>query len=75
MPPVISAEIFSHYQKLSFRFYDDQKVGQLMSRITSDLFDITELLHHGPENIVISLIRIIGAFVIMINISPRLTLC
>ena len=45
-----------------------------MSRITSDLFDITELLHHGPENIVISLIRIIGAFVIMINISPRLTL-
>ena len=44
------AEIFSHYQKLSFRFYDDQKVGQLMSRITSDLFDITELLHHGPEN-------------------------
>ena len=68
------AEIFSHYQKLSFRFYDDQKVGQLMSRITSDLFDITELLHHGPENIVISLIRIIGAFVIMINISPRLTL-
>ena len=63
------AEIFSHYQKLSFRFYDDQKVGQLMSRITSDLFDITELLHHGPENIVISLIRIIGAFVIMINIS------
>ena len=67
------AEIFSHYQKLSFRFYDDQKVGQLMSRITSDLFDITELLHHGPENIVISLIRIIGAFVIMINISPRLT--
>ena len=41
------AEIFSHYQKLSFRFYDDQKVGQLMSRITSDLFDITELLHHG----------------------------
>ena len=67
------AEIFSHYQKLSFRFYDDQKVGQLMSRITSDLFDITELLHHGPENIVISLIRIIGAFIIMVNISPRLT--
>ena len=68
------AEIFAHYQKLSFRFYDDQKVGQLMSRITSDLFDITELLHHGPENIVISLIRIIGAFLIMINISPRLTM-
>lgn len=68
------AEIFAHYQKLSFRFYDDQKVGQLMSRITSDLFDITELLHHGPENIVISIIKIIGAFVIMVGISPRLTL-
>ena len=68
------AEIFAHYQKLSFRFYDDQKVGQLMSRITSDLFDITELLHHGPENIVISIIKIIGAFLIMIGISPKLTL-
>ena len=67
------AEIFAHYQKLSFRFYDDQKVGQLMSRITSDLFDISELLHHGPENIVISFIKIIGASLIMIGISPRLT--
>lgn len=67
-------EIFSHYQKLSFRFFDDQKVGQLMSRITSDLFDITELLHHGPENVVISLIKLIGALVIMLMISPRLTL-
>ena len=47
------AEIFDHYQKLSFSFYDDQKVGQLMSRITSDLFEITELLHHGPENLAI----------------------
>ena len=46
-------EIFEHYQKLSFSFYDNQKVGQLMSRITSDLFDITELLHHGPEDVVI----------------------
>ena len=64
------AEIFGHYQKLSFTFYDEQKVGQLMSRITSDLFDITELLHHGPENIVISIIKIIGAFVIMMGISP-----
>lgn len=68
------AEIFSHYQKLSFSFYDDQKVGQLMSRITNDLFEITELLHHGPENIVISLIKIIGAFVILAGISGYLTL-
>lgn len=68
------AEIFAHYQKLSFSFYDDQKVGQLMSRITSDLFDITELLHHGPENLVISVIKIVGAFVILMMISPLLTL-
>ena len=68
------AEIFSHYQKLSFSFYDDQKVGQLMSRITSDLFDISELLHHGPENLAISFIKIIGAFIILLNISGYLTL-
>ena len=67
------AEIFAHYQKLSFSFFDDQKVGQLMSRITTDLFDISELLHHGPENIVISLIKITGAFIILFNISPYLT--
>ncbi|MBR5182110.1 MAG: ABC transporter ATP-binding protein [Clostridiales bacterium] len=67
------AEIFSHLQKLSFSFYDDQKTGQLMSRITNDLFEITELLHHGPENIVISFIKIIGAFVILMGISKYLT--
>ena len=67
------SEIFSHYQKLSFSFFDDQKVGQLMSRITNDLFEITELLHHGPENIVISCIKIIGAFVILFGISKYLT--
>ncbi len=67
------AEIFNHYQKLSFSFFDEQKVGQLMSRVTADLFEITELLHHGPENIVISLCKIIGAFIIMMRISPRLT--
>lgn len=67
-------EIFSHYQKLSFSFYDEQKVGQLMSRITSDLFDISELLHHGPENLATSFIKIIGAFIILINISGYLTL-
>ena len=67
------AEIFEHYQRLSFSFYDNQKVGALMSRITTDLFDITELMHHGPENIVISLIKILGAFFIMTSISPVLT--
>lgn len=68
------AEIFAHYQKLPFSFYDNQKVGQLLSRITSDLFDITELLHHGPENVVISIMKFVGAFVILVTISPRLTL-
>lgn len=68
------AEIFAHYQKLSFSFYDNQKVGQLMSRITSDLFDISELLHHGPENIVISVIKLAGALVILLCISPKLAL-
>lgn len=68
------AEIFNHYQKLSYSFYDDQKVGQLLSRITSDLFDITELLHHGPETITISLIKIIGALCILSSIDLRLTI-
>lgn len=68
------AEIFDHMQKLSFSFYDDQKVGQLMSRITTDLFDITELLHHGPENIILSVLKIVGALVILLNVNPTLTL-
>lgn len=65
-------EIFGHYQKLSFAFYDNQKVGHLLSRITSDLFDISELLHHGPEDLVISVIKFVGAFVILLFINPKL---
>ena len=68
------AEIFAHYQRLSFSFFNNQKVGQLLSRITSDLFDISELLHHGPEDLLISLIKIVGSFVILIQIDTRLTL-
>lgn len=67
-------QIFGHLQKLSFSFYDNQKVGQLMSRITNDLFEISELLHHGPEDIVISIIKIIGSFVILVQIDWKLTL-
>ncbi len=66
-------EIFSHMQELPFSFYDDAKVGQLMSRITSDLFDITELLHHGPENVILSLLKIFGALIILTNINLYLT--
>lgn len=68
------SDIFGHYQKLTFAFYDNQKVGALLSRITSDLFDITELLHHGPEDVVISIIKLVGAFVILININAPLTI-
>lgn len=68
------AEIFGHLQKLSFSFYDNQKVGKLMSRITTDLFDITELMHHGPENVLLSIIKIVGALVILLTIQPSLAL-
>ncbi len=65
-------DIFGHYQKLTFAFYDNQKVGHLLSRITSDLFDISELLHHGPEDLVISVIKIIGSFSILLAVNVRL---
>ncbi len=67
-------ELFAHYQKLSFSFYDDTKTGKLMSRLTNDLFSLTELYHHGPEDIVISIIKIFGAFIILLQINIPLTL-
>jgi len=67
-------DIFAHLQKLSFSFYDNNKTGQIMSRIVNDLFDITELAHHGPEEIFISLIKIIGSFFILLSINMKLTL-
>lgn len=67
-------DIFGHYQKLTFAFYDNQKVGHLLSRITSDLFDISELLHHGPEDLVISIIKIIGSFLILLTVNVKLAL-
>ncbi|MBQ6504742.1 MAG: ABC transporter ATP-binding protein [Flexilinea sp.] len=68
------AELFAHYQKLSFSFFDDQKVGHLMSRVTTDLFEISELFHHGPEDLVISAIKLIGSFTILFIINWRLAL-
>ena len=68
-------EIFAHYQKLSFSFFDNQKVGQLMSRVTNDLFEISELFHHGPEDIVISIIKLIGSFTILLTVNWKLALC
>ena len=65
-------QIFCHYQKLSFTFFDNQKVGHLLSRITSDLFDISELLHHGPEDILISIIKFAGALTILISVNGKM---
>lgn len=65
-------ELFEHYQKLSFKFYDEHKTGQLMTRISNDTFDLAELYHHGPEDILISLLNFIGAFIILININVKL---
>lgn len=67
-------EIFNHLQKLSFNYYDNQKTGQIMSRITNDLFEITELYHHGPEDLLISLTKLIGSFIILFQINIPLTL-
>ncbi|MGI6083928.1 MAG: ABC transporter ATP-binding protein [Acetivibrionales bacterium] len=67
-------DLFNHLQKLSFSFYDNANTGKLMSRITNDLFDISELAHHGPEDLFISLIKIIGAVIIMLTMDIKLTL-
>lgn len=66
-------DLFAHLQKLSFSFYSTHKVGQLMSRITNDLFDITELAHHGPEEIFIAGLKIIVSFIILCSVNPLLT--
>lgn len=68
------SELFEHYQKLSFKFYDEHRTGQLMTRISNDSFDLAELYHHGPEDIVISLLNFIGAFVILSSINTKLAL-
>jgi ATP-binding cassette subfamily B protein len=68
------SELFEHCQKLSFSFYDGQKIGKLMSRITNDLLSLSELYHHGPEDYVIYSLKFIGAFVILLSINIKLTL-
>lgn len=67
-------DLFGHMQRLSFKFYDKNRTGHLMSRVTNDLFDITELAHHGPEDLFISLVTIIGAFIVMLTINWKLAL-
>ncbi|UAL50617.1 ABC transporter ATP-binding protein [Metabacillus dongyingensis] len=70
----LRSELFTHMQKLSFSFYDKEKTGQLMSRITNDLLLLSELYHHGPEDYVKYLVRFIGAFVILFFINAPLTI-
>ena len=67
-------DLFNHLQKLSFSFFDNNRTGQLMSRIVNDLADISELAHHGPEEIFISLVKILGSFIILLNVDWKLTL-
>ena len=68
------SELFEHYQKLSFGFYDEQRTGQLMSRITNDLMALSEFYHHGPEDLFIALLKLIGVLAILITINFQLSL-
>ena len=70
----IRRDLFGHMQELSFSFYDQNRTGQLMSRVTGDLFEITELAHHGPEDLFISSVTILGAFCVMLTIRWQLAL-
>jgi ATP-binding cassette subfamily B protein len=67
-------ELFEHLQKLSFSFYDEQRTGQLMTRISNDTFDLAELYHHWPEDIVVTVLTVVGAFIILLKINVALTL-
>jgi ATP-binding cassette subfamily B protein len=67
-------ELFAHCQKLPFQFHDQHKTGQLMTRMTNDLFSLSELFHHGPEDALIAIIKVTGAFVILLGIDVKLTL-
>ena len=67
-------ELFDHYQELSFSYYSRNNSGQMMSKLVSDLFDISEFAHHGPENLFISLVKIIGAFIFLLFINKKLAL-
>ncbi len=73
METVMRAELFAHYEKLSFRFYDEQKIGRMMSILSNDVLSMTELYHHGPEDIVMFLIKFVGAFVVLLHINVPLT--
>jgi ATP-binding cassette subfamily B protein len=74
MESALRQAVFEHCQKLSFRFYDNQRTGQLMSRITNDLFNLGELYHHGPEDLAIAVLKTVGVVVILSRLDAPLTL-
>jgi len=74
MQAKMRSDMFNHLQKLPYKFYDDNETGKIMSRMTNDLMDVSELAHHGPENVIISSISIVTAFVYLCTIEWRLTL-
>ena len=67
-------ELFEHYEELSFSYYSQNNSGQMMSKLVSDLFDISEFAHHGPENLFISLVKIVGSFIFLFLINKKLAL-
>ena len=67
-------QLFDHYEELSFSYYSQNNSGQMMSKLVSDLFDISEFAHHGPENLFISLVKIVGAFIFLFFINKKLAL-
>ena len=68
------SRLFDHYEKLSFSYYNQNNSGQMMSKLVSDLFDIAEFAHHGPENLFISLIKIVGSFIFLFLINWQLAI-
>ncbi len=70
----LRSELFAHLQRQSFSFFDGNKVGALMSSLTNDLLDLTELFHHGPEDYIMNLVRLVGASIILMSINARLAL-
>ena len=75
MESTMRRELFERFEAFSFSYYDTHNTGEMMSKLVSDLFDVSELAHHGPENIFISVVKIIGSFILLMRINVPMTLC
>ena len=75
MESTMRRELFDRFEAFSFSYYDTHNTGEMMSKLVSDLFDVSELAHHGPENIFISVVKIIGSFILLMRINVPMTLC